>query len=349
VGPEVQERQRGAPFRARLGANESVFGPSPFAVAAMQDAAGECWQYADPTNFDLTQALAGRLGTRAENIIVGEGIDGLLGYIVRLLVAPGDAVVTSDGAYPTFNYHVAGFGGDLHKVPYRDDHEDLEALIEAARRTDAKLIYFANPDNPMGSWLSGARIEKALDTMPDGTVLLLDEAYVEFAPKGAVPVIDPDDPRVIRFRTFSKAHGMAGARVGYGIGAPDLIKSFDKVRNHFGMSRISQAGALAALSDEVWLKQVITLVAEGRDRIASIARANGLMPLPSATNFVTIDCGSDGAFARRVLAALVGDGVFVRMPFVSPGDRAIRVSAGRTVDLDIFEDALPRALDVARS
>ena len=139
------------------------------------------------------------------------------------------------------------------------------------------------------------------------------------------------------------------ANLGYGIGAPDLIKSFDKVRNHFGMSRISQAGALAALSDEVWLKQVITQVAEGRDRIASIARANGLMPLPSATNFVTIDCGSDGAFARRVLAALVEDGVFVRMPFVSPGDRAIRVSAGRTVDLDIFEDALPRALDVARS
>jgi histidinol-phosphate aminotransferase len=348
VGPEVQERQRDAPFRARLGANESVFGPSPLAVAAMQDAASECWQYADPTNFDLTQALAIRQGTRPENIIVGEGIDGLLGYLVRLLVAQGDAVVTSDGAYPTFNYHVAGFGGDLHKVPYRDDHEDLEALIEAAHQTDAKLIYFANPDNPMGSWLNGARIEKALDSLPEGTVLLLDEAYVEFAPKSSVPSIDPDDPRVIRFRTFSKAYGMAGARVGYGIGAPELIKSFDKVRNHFGMSRISQAGALAALTDEAWLEEVITLVAEGRDRIASIARANGLTPLPSATNFVTIDCGSDGAFARRVLAALVQDGVFVRMPFVSPGDRAIRVSAGRTVDLDIFEDALPRALSVAR-
>ena len=149
-------------------------------------------------------------------------------------------------------------------------------------------------------------------------------------------------------RTFSKAFGMAGARVGYGIGAPELIKSFDKVRNHFGMSRISQAGALAAYEDTAWLDEVIALVAEARDRIASIAKANGLSPLPSATNFVTVDCGQDGAFAKAVLAALIEQGVFVRMPFVSPGDRAIRISAGRPGDLDIFETALPKALESAR-
>ncbi|MCK0149181.1 pyridoxal phosphate-dependent aminotransferase [Marivita sp. S6314] len=348
VGPELQERHRGAPFRARLGANESVFGPSPDAIAAMQDAVAQCWQYADPSNHDLIQALSSRHGTRLDNIIVGEGIDGLLGYLVRLLVAPGDPVVTSDGAYPTFNYHVAGYGGVLHKVPYRDDAEDLGALIEQAREVDAKLIYFANPDNPMGSWHSGAAIEAALDTLPDGTVLLLDEAYIEFAPAGTAPRIDPDDPRVIRFRTFSKAYGMAGARVGYGIGAPELIKSFDKVRNHFGMSRISQAGALAALMDDAWLESVVAQVVDARARIANIATAQGLHPLPSATNFVTIDCGRDGAFARAVLAHLVEDGVFVRMPFVAPGDRAIRVSAGRGADLDIFKAALPRALDKAR-
>ncbi|MFP7673879.1 pyridoxal phosphate-dependent aminotransferase [Marivita sp. S0852] len=348
VGPEVQERQRGAPFKARLGANESVFGPSPFAVAAMQEATAQCWQYADATNYDLIQALSARRGARADNIIVGEGIDGLLGYLVRLLVAPGDPVVTSDGAYPTFNYHVSGFGGVLHKVPYSNDTEDLSALIEKAREVDAKLIYFANPDNPMGSWHSGSSIEKALDTLPEGTVLLLDEAYIEFAPAGTAPVIDPDDPRVIRFRTFSKAYGMAGARVGYGIGAPGLIKSFDKVRNHFGMSRISQAGALAALEDDAWLDEVVDLVKDARTRIASIAKANGLKPLPSATNFVTIDCGKDGAFARAVLAQLIADGVFVRMPFTPPGDRAIRISAGRPSELDILEQTLPGALEAAR-
>ena len=348
VGPEVQERQRGAPFRARLGANESVFGPSPFAVAAMQDAAGLCWQYADATNYDLIRAIAGRLEVRPDNIIIGEGIDGLLGYLVRLLVAPGDPVVTSDGAYPTFNYHVVGFGGTLHKVPFHKDHEDIDALMAKAAEVEAKLVYLSNPDNPMGSWHSGAKIEKALDALPDGTLLLLDEAYIEFAPEGTAPNIDADDPRVIRMRTFSKAMGMAGARVGYGIGAPALIKSFDKVRNHFGMSRISQTGALAAFEDTAWLDEVVTLVADARSRIASIARANRLTPLPSATNFVTVDCGRDGDFAKAVLAGLIDEGVFVRMPFVSPGNRAIRISAGRPADLDILEEALPRALETAR-
>ncbi len=348
VGPEVQERQRGAPFLARLGANESVFGPSPFAVAAMQDAAGQCWQYADATNYDLIQAISARMGVRPDNIIIGEGIDGLLAYLVRLLVAPGDPVVTSDGAYPTFNYHVVGYGGTLHKVPFRNDHEDIEALMAKAAEVEAKIVYLSNPDNPMGSWHSGAMIEKALGALPDGTLLLLDEAYIEFAPEGTAPGIDADDPRVIRMRTFSKAFGMAGARVGYGIGAPELIKSFDKVRNHFGMSRISQAGALAAYEDTAWLEEVVALVAEARDRIAAIAKANGLTPLPSATNFVTIDCGGDGAFAKAVLAGLIQEGVFVRMPFVSPGDRCIRISAGRPADLDILEQALPRALDMAR-
>ncbi|MDP4991156.1 MAG: aminotransferase class I/II-fold pyridoxal phosphate-dependent enzyme, partial [Marivita lacus] len=316
--------------------------------AAMQDAAGLCWQYADATNYDLIRAIAGRLEVRPDNIIIGEGIDGLLGYLVRLLVAPGDPVVTSDGAYPTFNYHVVGFGGTLHKVPFHKDHEDIDALMAKAAEVEAKLVYLSNPDNPMGSWHSGAKIEKALDALPDGTLLLLDEAYIEFAPEGTAPNIDADDPRVIRMRTFSKAMGMAGARVGYGIGAPALIKSFDKVRNHFGMSRISQTGALAAFEDTAWLDEVVTLVADARSRIASIARANRLTPLPSATNFVTVDCGRDGDFSKEVLAGLIDEVVFVRMPFVSPGNRAIRISAGRPADLDILEEALPRALETAR-
>lgn len=348
VGPEVQERERGAPFRARIGANESVFGPSPQAVDAMAEAARDVWKYPDPTNHDLRHALAARLNTTPDHVIVGAGIDGLLGSLVRLLVAPGDPVVTSDGAYPTFNYHVTGYGGVLHKVPYDNDHEDLRTLIDKAHEVKAKLIYFANPDNPMGSWVSGATIEALLDALPDGTLLALDEAYIEFAPEGTAPQIDPEDPRVIRFRTFSKAYGMAGARVGYGIAASDLVSSFNKVRNHFGMSRIAQAGALAALEDQAWLDEVVAKVATARERIGDIARAHGLTPLPSATNFVTVDCGEDGAFAKRVLDALVADGVFVRMPFVAPGNRAIRVGTGRKEDLDVFETALPHALKAAR-
>ena len=348
VGPETQERSRGAPFRARLGANENIFGPSPKAIEAMRLASAEIWKYGDPENHDLTQALAAHHGVAAENIMIGEGIDGLLGYLVRLLIGPGDPVVTSTGAYPTFNYHVAGFGGDLHFVPYTGDHEDPVALFDKAAEVSAKLVYLANPDNPMGSWHLGQVIADALDGLPEGCLLLLDEAYVECAPEGTAAPVDVNDPRVIRMRTFSKAYGMAGARVGYALGHPELIAAFNKVRNHFGMNRAAQAGALAALQDQDWLNHVLTEIEVARAGICAIARANGLTPLPSATNFVTIDCGADGVFAKAVLEALVADGLFVRMPFAAPQNRCIRISCGPKEDLALLEQALPAALAKAR-
>ncbi|MFN3526581.1 MAG: pyridoxal phosphate-dependent aminotransferase [Paracoccus sp. (in: a-proteobacteria)] len=344
VGPETLERQREAPFAARLGANESAFGPSPLAARAMREAVGGIWKYGDAPSHELTAALARHLGVTPANLMVGEGIDGLLGNLVRLTVAPGDAVVTSDGAYPTFSYHVTGVGGVLHKLPYLNDHEDPEALLDRAARVDARLIYLANPDNPMGSWHPGTVIEGMLDRLRSDCLLVLDEAYLEFAPAEARPAIAADDPRVIRMRTFSKAYGLAGARIGYALGAPDLIAAFDRVRNHFGVNRIAQAGALAALADQGWLAHVVAEVAAARDRIARIGAANGLTALPSATNFVTLDTGRDGAFARALVAALATEGVFVRMPGVAPLDRCIRISCGPVTELDVLEDALPRAL-----
>lgn len=342
VGPETQERARGQAFDARLGANESVFGPSPHAITAMAETPQ--WMYGDPESFDLRAALATHHACTPDNIMVGEGIDGLLGYLVRLFVGAGDAVVTSAGAYPTFNYHVAGFGGTLHTVPYADDHEDPASLFAKAAEVDAKLVYLANPDNPMGSHHRGEEIAKAMEELPAGTLLVLDEAYVECAPEGTALPLPADDPRVIRMRTFSKVYGLAGARVGYTIGAPDLINAFHKVRNHFGMNRAAQAGALAALNDQPYLAQVQDQIATARDRIAQIARDNGLSPLPSATNFVTIDCGRDATFAKAVLDGLIKRGIFVRMPFVAPQNRCIRVSCGTPEMLDAFATALPAAL-----
>ena len=349
VGPETQERQRGKPFVARLGANESTFGPSPKAIAAMQAAASEVWMYGDPESHDLRQALAAHHGVAAENIIVGGGIDGLLGVLVRLYVDKGDAVVTSAGAYPTFNYHVAGFGGVLHTVPYKDDHEDPDALVAKATEVGAKLIYIANPDNPMGTWHNATTISAMLARVPADSLLILDEAYVDLAPTDTAPPFDLNLPNVIRMRTFSKAHGMAGARVGYAIAQKDIITNFHKVRDHFGMSRISQAGALAALADTDWMAHVRTEVASARDRLSQIARDNGLFPIPSATNFVTIDCGKDADFARTVLTSLIDQGIFVRMPFVAPQNRCIRVSCGTAEQLDAFAEALPAALAAARA
>ena len=349
VGPEAQERARGAAFSARLGANESRVGPSPKAVAAMAAAAQDVWMYGDPEAYELREALAAHHGVTREHILVGEGIDGLMGYLVRLMIGVGDAVVTSEGGYPTFNFHVAGFGGVLHKVPYKGDHEDPEALIAKAVEVDAKLIYIANPDNPMGSWHEAGVIEKMIAAVPAGALLILDEAYIDLAPKGVAAKVDADDPRVIRMRTFSKGYGMAGLRVGYVVAAPALISAFDKVRNHFCMGRIAQAGALAALKDQDWLAHVRHEVAASRRRIAEIAAENGLSALPSATNFVAIDCGGEGSLARAVLQGLAKRGVFVRMPFVAPHDRCIRVSCGTPSDLEVFAAALPEALAEARA
>lgn len=349
VGPETLQRRRGRPFAARLGANESSFGPSPKAVEAMREAAAGVWQYGDSTSHDLMQALSAHLDIPAANIVVGEGVDGLLGLLVRLMIASGEAVVTSDGAYPTFNYHVAGFGGVLHKVPYRDDREDLEALIARAHQVDARLVYLSNPDNPMGSWHDGPAIEAILDQLPKGALLLLDEAYIEFAPAEAIPRIVADDPRVIRMRTFSKAYGMAGARIGYAMGHPDLIAGFERIRNHFGVNRIAQAGALAALADRDWLIHVQREVITARDGIARIATDNGMTALPSATNFVAVDAGRDGGFARALVDRLEEEGVFIRMPGVAPLNRCIRISCAPAAELDILAEALPRALDDLRT
>jgi len=348
VGPEAQERTRGKPFRARIGANESGFGPSPSVQAAIAAAAADMWKYCDPESHDLKSALASHLGVALGNVAVGEGIDGLLGLIVRLFVEPGRPVVTSLGAYPTFNYHVAGFGGRLVTVPYDQDREPIDGLIEAARRENAPLVYFSNPDNPMGTWWEADDVDRLIKSLPATTMLILDEAYGETAPASALPPLDVGRPNVLRLRTFSKAYGLAGLRCGYAVGEQETIRSFDKVRNHFGVNRMAQTAALAALADQDYLRGVIEQVDACRQRIAAIASANGLAALPSATNFVTFDCGGDGAFAHKVMQALLARDVFVRKPMAPVLDRCIRVSVGPAAEIDLFEQALPEALGEAR-
>ena len=232
----------------------------------------------------------------------------------------------------------------LRKVPYRDDREDLDGLADAVRETGARLVYLANPDNPMGSWHSAEAVCAFAEALPDDCVLCLDEAYGEFAPAGTLPALDALPANVVRMRTFSKAYGLAGLRVGYAIAAPELAGAFDKVRNHFGLGGLPQAAARAALGDQEHLRAVVRAVEQARERIATIGRENGMMPLPSGTNFQTLDTGGNGEMAHALVQALAGHGVFVRMPFVAPGDRCIRVSAGPNEELDLFERALPKAL-----
>ena len=176
VGPESQERENSFSFDARLGANESVFGPSKMVMEAIKVKADEVWQYGDPESFDLLQKLSEFYSLPRDNFIIGEGIDGLLGNLVRLFIEPGDEVVSSLGAYPTFKYHIDGFGGKMSLVPYNNYFEDLDALLIAAKKSKAKMLYLSNPDNPMGTFHPKDRMQDFIDKIPDDTILCLDEA-----------------------------------------------------------------------------------------------------------------------------------------------------------------------------
>jgi len=344
VGPETIERKRGRPFRLRLGANESAFGVSPKVEAAIAEEIAHASWYCDPEHFDLRTKLARKHGVEIENLVVGEGIDGLLGVIVRAFVDPGDSVVTSAGAYPTFNYHVIGYGGRLEFVPYAAvPANDAEALVETARRTDAKLLYLSNPDNPTGSFLDRAAIAYVLDRLPEGCVFVLDEAYGEFAPQDRLPPMDAGDPRMIRLRTFSKTHGLAGMRVGYAMAARETIAAFDKIRLHFGVGRLSQIAAAAALDDPAFESQVLAAVAEGRSDYEELGRSLDIATLPSLTNFLAFDFETEDRSAR-ILSLLEKRDVFVRRPGVAPLDRFVRVTVGTAAERADFAQAFRDAV-----
>ena len=343
VGPETIERQQGKTFRLRIGANESAFGVSPRAAAAMSEAASGVAWYCDPEGYELRAELAAIHGVGIENVTLGAGIDDLLGLIVRMYMNPGDAVAASLGSYPTFAYHVDGFGGRLETVPYRNDRNDLMALTDLAERTKACILYLANPDNPTGSYYGSNAIGDLLDRLdrldcaPSDCFFILDEAYLDFVPPDTMLPIDVDDPRLIRVRTFSKAHGMAGARVGYAIAHRDIIRTFDKVRLHFGVSLVAQAGALASLRDPDFVASVVQAVEEGRREYRELAEDTGISTLQSQTNFVAFDFGT-GERAGAVMGALIERGVFLRKPVVPDLDRLVRVTVGTPDDRAVFSE-----------
>ncbi|MEM0899661.1 MAG: aminotransferase class I/II-fold pyridoxal phosphate-dependent enzyme [Pseudomonadota bacterium] len=348
IAPEETERQRGVIFKARLGANEGNFGPSPAALEAMAKATQDsAWKYGDPTGHDLRATLADSLGVPFEGVVLGTGIDNLLGLTVRIFSERGDKIVTSLGAYPTFNYHVTGNGRVLSTVPYADFHEDLDGLLKRVQDVRPPIVYLSNPDNPMGTWWPAEKVEAFAAALPSTTLFILDEAYSETAPSDAIPAIGNLPENVIRMRTFSKAYGLAGMRCGYAIGEPPLISQFNKIRDHFGVTSASQAGAMAAFSDQEYLRASIAKIELARSRIATIASDNGLTPIESASNFVACVCEEGPQYANALISALAEEGVFIRKSMAPGLDHCIRVSVGRDEELDWFETALPRAIETA--
>ncbi len=343
VGPEELARRVGRTTLVRLGANESAFGPSPRALAAMRDALADVSFYGDPEVLDVRAALAAKHGCAVQEIAIGSGIDDVLGLIVRAYLAPGDVTVATRGSYPTYVYHVNGFGARLETVDYAGDGTvPLAALAAKARETGARVVYLANPDNPSGTFAERDAIETFVASLPSDALLVLDEAYGDFVARETL-LRDGVHPRVVRTRTFSKAYGMAGARIGYAIAPARTVATFDKLRHHFGINRIAQRGALAALGDPAYVADVVAEVERGRAEYVALAARLGCGALVSHTNFVCIDLGSR-ARAEAMVEALLRRGIFVRKPGLPPLDGFIRVTVGTAHDRHAFGSAFAESL-----
>jgi histidinol-phosphate aminotransferase len=339
-GAEDLARSVGRSALVRLGMNESPFGPSPKALAAIRAEAERANRYGDPSLLDLRGAIAARHGIELANVTVGAGIDDLLSWIVHAYVPAGATAIAGLGTFPTFEMHVTGYDAQVERVPYLPGGRlDLQGFAAAAHRLGGGLIFFPNPDNPSGSSYAWRDVLTFLDTLPDDTLVIHDEAYANYLPAAERFPLGALDPRLIRMRTFSKEYGLAGMRVGYALGSAEAIGALNALRQLYGVGRIAQIAALAALQDDAFIEDVVRRTAEGRAEYDALGKRLGFPALPSTTNFVLFDFGSVGR-AEEAQAALLRLGFHIRKPAHPPLDRCVRVSVGAPAERARFAEAL---------
>jgi len=336
----------------KLASNENPFGPSPRAVQAMQAALAESNFYPDNDAIELRQKLADKHGVQPEQIVPTAGSTALLGIIARTFLSPGLDALTSERSFIVYPIATQAAGGRLIKVPMRGDGFDLNA-IAAAIDQQTRIIYISNPNNPTGTLLSAPELDRFLDEVPEHVVVILDEAYYDFAQHFAVKrsvdyshALDyvHQGRRVVVLRTFSKAHGLAGVRVGYGIGPAELISYFARMRTTFSVSVVAQAGAFAALDDEAHTQKTLKNNADQAERLTAAITELGYQPVPTWANFLYCELGDDAAAVAKRLQT---EGVIVRPlgPWGAP--TAIRVTIGTAEQNDIFLKAFKKVMERA--
>ena len=352
--PAYKAGKPAAPFDGtayKLSSNENPYPPLPGVLKVAVAAAEEINRYPDFGSAALIEEIARFTGVSAERVAVGTGSVGVLQQLVQATAGPGDEVLFAWRSFEAYPIITQIAGASAVTVPLRaDETHDLDAMADAVTER-TRLVLVCNPNNPTGAIVRSEELERFLDRVPRDVLVVLDEAYIEFVRDEEYPdgvAVSLDRSNVCVLRTFSKAYGLAGIRCGYAVAEAEVIRDFEKIRNHYGVSRMAQIAGLEALADQDYLSSVVARVAAGRERISTIARQNDLKPLRSATNFVTIDCGRDGAFALKVMQNLLSRDVFIRKPMVPVLDRCIRVSVGLDHELDIFAEELPGALAAAR-
>jgi histidinol-phosphate aminotransferase len=327
----------------KLASNENPLGPSPLAVEALGSALTGIFRYPDG-GLALRQKLAERFNVRLENVIAGSGSEGLMADIVRTFLCDEDEILSSDGTFPAMRLLAHGRGVAYRTVPLRDWRFDLAALARTITpRT--KLIYLANPNNPTGTIFTAREFDEFYRSVPERVLIILDEAYFEYAQH------HPDYPdsmryrydNVITLRTFSKAYGLASARIGYGFAHQDLIAMLLKVKLPFEPSGLASAAGLAALDDRGFLQQSLQNNRRGMQQLMSGLEELGLRPLESQANFILIRLASQER-AQQLFEALLREGVIVR-PVGSFGlPDCLRITIGKPEENEICLSALQRIL-----
>lgn len=345
-GKPIEELQRelGIKHALKLASNENALGPSPKAVAAARAVLGNLHRYPDGGCFELRRKLSKVLRVRPDEIVFGNGSDELLVFAVRAFAGKGDEIVIAD---PTFLiYEIAGQAenASVVKVPMKDFHYDLDAMRKAVTAR-TKLVFIANPDNPVGTVVGEKALVRFLKTLPPRVIVVLDEAYYEFArDRRGYPdslKLQNEFPNLIVTRTFSKAYGLAGLRVGFAIASPEVSAALAKVREPFNVNLPAQAAACAALDDARHLRHTLRTVNQGRRYLTEELEKLGGRCVDTATNFVLVDLGRE---TKPLYDALLKKGVIVR-PMKTWGlPTFLRVTIGRPGENRRFVQALKESL-----
>lgn len=333
----------------KLASNENPLGMPESAKAAMARSVAELGRYPDSNAFELKRALSARFGVPAEWITLGNGSGDVLELAARAFVEKGQSVVYAQYSFALYALATQSLGARAIVVGAPQYGHDLDAMLRAIE-SDTRLLFIANPNNPTGTFVEGPALEAFLDKVPKGVVVMLDEAYTEYLP--ADKRYDSMGwvrryPNLIVSRTFSKAYGLAGLRVGFAVGQAALTSLMNRLRQPFNVNTVAQAAAVAALADEAFLARTAELNAAGYRRLIEIFDRLGLDYVPSYGNFVLVRVGDDDEAGARVNLALLRQGVIVR-PTASYGlPRWLRVSVGLPAENEAFAAALATALAAA--
>ncbi len=349
AGKPIEElaREKNLTRISKLASNENPLGPSPFAIREMTHALWDVHRYPDMFAHQLKSALCDLYHLKPQNIILGNGSEGIMGYIVRAFLRPNEEVVTSENTFIGFLILAKSVGAKLIQVPRRSDYKyDVEAMAKQITE-NTKIVYLANPDNPTGTYITREEFDFLMTHVPAHTIVILDEAYFEFAqshwdyPDSMTYRYD----NVITLRTFSKAYGISGVRCGYGFGHDYLIGNLHKVKLPFEPGLIAQKGAYGALQDYPHLQRTLENNKERYRELFTYLTEQGFHPIPSVTNFITFKTGSEAA-SLLLYNELLNHGVIIRPLRANLMPDHIRISLGTKEEMAHFyqamEEVLPR-------